>query len=287
MHSLTDLRRRLSIEKNAPGHLSLLQQELNGGKITRAQIDTIADHPEATTLAISGLEQATLEHFVERFGNQFDGIMFWKCPRVADLTPLEHLTRPQFMEVFWNQKTTRLWNLGKSTGLRGLRITDFGKLNALDDLATGTALEELEIGNAVWSKASFQTLEPMGALRELKSLWFSALKIGDGRIEPLARLAQLSSLDFPAKLFTQVQLAWLRAHLPASVSGSALSATRRLANPLTSRGKPLDTLVLGAGKPFLHSVNDATKLRKFEEAFAAMVEFFHANPEAAPEHYSG
>ncbi len=285
--SLIDLRRRLGFDKNAPDHLSLIQRELNGGKITLSQIDTIADHPQATTLAISGLEQATLEHFVNRFGNQFEGIMFWKCPRVADLTPLESLTKPRFIEYFWNQKATRLWNLDKSTGLRGLRITDFRKLNDLTDLATGKALEELELGDAIWSKTSFRTLEPIGTMCSLKSLSCSAARIEDARIEPLARLTQLARLDLPAKLFTQAQLAWLRAHLPASVSGDVLAATKQLETPLTLRGKPLDTRVLGAGKPFLHSVNDATKIRKIEETFAAMVDFFTANPEAAPEHYSG
>lgn len=283
---ITDLRHlRMHHRPDArpPWHASLLQQELNGGKVSAAEIDTLAQQPQATALTIGGLEDKTLAHLVRQFGGQFTAIHFWKCPRLADLSPLEDMPQLTHVAFYWNQRATRLWNLARTPALRGLHFDDFAKLNRLDDLSLGTSLDTLVFGNAVWNKFAVDSLEPLAALgATLRHLAFNAQRIADGRIQPLARLRALESLEFPSHLFSTEQIAWLRAHMPASMASTALDAVLRLNSPLMRRGKALDVLVAGKGKPFLSSQADAAKIAAFIDAFEQMRQRFAADPALEP-----
>jgi hypothetical protein len=284
INDLAELRRHHPPDRQPPWHARLMQKELNGGKVTIAEIDRLEDSPRATALTISGLEDRTLAHLVRRFGSRFTAIHFWKCPRIADLSPLEDMPGLTHVAFYWNQRATRLWNLARTPALRGLHFDDFTKLSDLGDLRAGASLDTLVFGNAVWNKFSIDSLEPLSALGDtLRHLAFNAKSIGDGRIQPLARMTSLSTLDFPSNLFTTEQLAWLRAHLPSSVESTAIEPFRRLNQPLMRRGKPLDVLVSGKGKPFLSSTFDAEKLNRHVADFDAMVARFAADHSLEPE----
>jgi len=280
---LRELRTHYRPDSRPPWHAVLVQQPLNGGKVSIAQIDSLAEHPQATALTISGLEDKSLAHFVSRFGGQFTAVHFWKCPRVADLSPLEGMSKLTHVAFYWNQRATRLWNFARTPALRGLHFDDFAKLGRLDDLAAATSLETLVFGNAVWNKFAVETLEPLTALgRSLQHLTFNAKSVADGRIEPLARLAALTTLDFPSHLVTTEQIAWLRARAPAALASEALEPFRRLRSPLMRRGKPLDVLVAGKGKPFLSSQTDAAKLARYVESFEQARARFAADSSLEP-----
>jgi hypothetical protein len=280
---LRQLRTHHRPESRPPWHAVLMQQPLNGGKVSIAEIDALAEQPQATALTISGLEDKTLAHLVRRFGSQFTAVHFWKCPRVADLSPLEDMPGLKHVAFYWNQRATRLWNFARTPVLHGLHFDDFAKLGRLDDLAAATSLDTLVFGNAVWNKFAIDTLEPLAALgTTLRHLAFNAKAIADGRIQPLARLTALTTLDFPSHLFATEQIAWLRAWAPAALDSTALEPFRRLDTPLMRRGKPLDVLVAGKGKPFLSSQADAAKLARFVDSFQRARERFAADPILAP-----
>lgn len=280
---LIALRRHHRPEQWPPWHARLVQPELNGGKATIAGIDQLSASPAATALTISGLEDRTLAHLARRFGGQFTAIHFWKCPRIADLSPLEEMPRLTHVAFYWNQRATRLWNFARTPALRGLHFDDFTKLTDLGDLRAAASLDTLAFGNAVWNRFSVDTLEPLAALGgTLRHLAFNAKSIGDGRIQPLARMTSLATLDFPSNLFTTEQLAWLRAHLPASVESTAIEPFRRLGQPLKRRGRALDVLVCGKGKPFLSSTADAAKLSRFVADFERSVARFAGDPSLEP-----
>lgn len=281
--NLLQLRQRLGPDKGAPDHIELIQPQLNGGKVTREQIAALDDAPQAMTLTISGLDQGTFELLVTRYAQRFVGINFWKCPRVQDLTPLEDLPALRCINYYWNQKATRLWNFKRTPGLTGLRFDDFTKLVNLGDLKDAQFLQELEFGNAVSTQSEFESLKPLSALSSLKSLAFNAKKIRDARIEPLASLGQLQTLAFPANLFTTAQVAWLRARLPSTVDCATLAASCPIRQPVQTQGKTLDTVVVGAKKPMLDSTLDAKRLRRYQDEFAALLQYFEANPQASPE----
>ena len=270
-------------ESRPPWHATLLQQALNGGKVSTAEIDALDQQPQATALTIGGLEDKTLAHLVRRFGSQFTAVHFWKCPRLADLSPLQDMPQLTHVAFYWNQRATRLWNLARTPALRGLHFDDFTKLSRLDDLALATSLDTLVFGNAVWNKFAVDTLDPLAALgATLRHLAFNAQSIGDGRIQPLAQLTALHSLEFPTHLFSTEQIAWLRAHAPAALASSALDPLLRLKSPLMRRGKALDVLIAGKGKPFLSSQTDAAKVAQFVDSFQQLRDRFAADATLEP-----
>ena len=113
--------------------------------------------------------------------------------------------------------------------------TYFTRMHTLLDLENAGSLEELEFGNKIWVKYKLETLEPISKLTQLKRLVFSANKIEDGRIEPLAVLSNLESLSFPANLFTTEQVAWLKSKLPESIDSKMLNSYWTIDKPLENR----------------------------------------------------
>lgn len=271
--SLLELRRFLKPEALPAWHAHIVQRELNGGRTTERDLDQIG--PQVTALTISGLDQGTFESLVTRFGSQLTALHLWKCPRVSDLSPLKGLPNLTHAAIFWNQRAERLWNMRSTPKLVAFHFTDFIKLEKLDDLASAAdSLVELEFGNANFAKFKVETLEPLGAMARLERLAFNAKTIVDGRIEPLARLRQLKSLEMAASQFSVEQLAWLRAKLPPSVESEALAPYRKLDQPLRRGTRELDVLVNGKRMPFLSSTADAVRLEKYVHAFNALVARF-------------
>lgn len=263
--------------------LELVQPQIGGGKFDPGQLSKIEARPAATALRISGLDQATFECLVSRYGRQFTAIEFWKCPRIEDLTPLEDLSGVRMVSFYWNQRATRLWNLARTPHLAALRVEDFSRFHRLDDLVAGHALEELVLGDAVWSKTTFETLEPLASLTGLLKLSLLPKRIDDGRIQPLGSLTNLESLRIPFNLFTTEQIAWLRARLPETVESEALNAVLTLTTPFEDDDKLRDVLLIGKRKPWLNSDLDAARIRKHIVRFEEMVTRFRNDPSLHPE----
>jgi hypothetical protein len=155
-------------------------------------------------------------------------------------------------------------------------------LTDLSDLATGTTLEELEFGDAIWDKSVFRTLEPIGSLLGLRHLRMSAKRIEDGRVQAIGALQKLQTVDFPANMFTTEQVAWLRARLPDTTTGMFLKPIEVLERKQAAVLGDRDVLVIGKRKPWLNSELDADRIRRFVDDFWRMVGQFRAMPTAEP-----
>lgn len=277
---LTELR-QASVTKPS-WFLDLSLPEVGGGRFDPAALDVIDSRPAATALRVSGLDQAGLERLVTDHGARLSAIELWKCPRIADLTPLEDLADLQMVSIYWNQRTSRLWNLSRTPLLCALRVEDVRRLHRLDDLQGGHALRELRLGDAVVGTSTFETLDPLARLTELQDLECLPKRIDDGRVQPLAALTGLTSLSLPANLFTTDQFAWLRARLGDAVESDVLEGVvtvpRRSVDELASSYVQL----VGRRKPLLDSVSDAARIRKHAESFDALVTRFRADPTLPP-----
>jgi len=262
--------------KNPIWRVDLMLRDIGGGRLAVRDLDAISRQPEATVLRVSGLDQATFETLVEQHGPQFTAIQFWKCPRVQDFSPLESLPDLALVSIYWNQRTSKLWNLAKTPNLRGLEFEDFSRLRDLEDLRNAVAIEELSFGDKVWVKASVASLEPVGAVKAIRRLSFALRKVDDGRIQPLAHLTKLERLDCPSNLFTTEQLAWLRAHLSDTVESRVLAPVQQFDKP------DRDVLVMGKRKPFLNSQADARKLQRYVDDYWKMVARFREDPSLQP-----
>jgi hypothetical protein len=279
------LKRILSKTPGRRTYVSLIQRGVSGGRITKDEIDVIREFPDATEIAISGLTQDTFEYFVERYGHQFQAIIFWKCPLVGSLKAMEYLEQVEYIVYFWNQMAEHLWDFPKTKSLKGFSFDDFTRMHDISEIAGAPALEELQFGDRVWAKYILNTLDPIKKCTTLKSLRFSAKKIVDGKIEPLAHLKQLENLWFPSKLFSTEQVAWLKAHLPDTVVSNVLHAYWTIEKPLRISGKDKDTFIVGKGKPFLSSVDDKARISKYVKQFNKLHLWYLEDPNASPDDY--
>ncbi len=267
-------------------HLLLTQQEISGGRITKEDIDIIKRFPDATEISISGLTQETFEYFIVSYGAQFKAINFWKCPLVNDLKKIEHLHEVEYIVYFWNQRAENLWDFSKTKSLKGFSFDDFTQMPDISQISKSPTLEELNFGNKVWSTYILNTLEPLRDCTNLRNLTFSAKKILDNKIEPIASLTHLEKLEFPSNLFSTEQVAWLKAHLPASINSKVLNPCWKNNNPITANGKNKDTVIVGKRKPLLDSVQDKKRIEKYVKKFNVMYDWYSENETAIPEDYN-
>ena len=258
---------------------------VNSRRTARAEIDVIQDFPNATEVAIAGLTQDTFEYFVEKYGQQFKVIIFCKCPLVGSLKAIEALEQIEYIVYFWNQRAEHLWDFSKTKALKGFCYDDFRHMHDISEITGAPALEELQFGDRVWAKYILNTLGPIQECTTLKSLAFSAKKIVDGKIEPLARLKQLENISFSSNLFSTEQVAWLKAHLPDTVVSKVLDAYWTVEKPLRISGKDKDTIIVGKRKPLLSSVEDQARIAIYVEQFHKMHQWFLENPKALPDDY--
>lgn len=264
------------------GFLDLVAPQVGGGKLSPEDLSQIEAHPDATTLRISGLSQPAFERLVSNYGNQFTAIEFWKCPRIEDLTPIEDLSELRMVSFYWNQQCTHLWDLSRTPLLTALRVEDFNRLHRLDDLVAGHELKELILGDAVWDKTTFETLEPLAELTGLRSLSLLPKRIDDARIQPLGKLTNLENLRIPFNMFTTEQIAWLRARLPETTKSEALNALLPLEKPFDIDGRSLDVLLIGKRKPWLNSEQNAARIAKHVSRFQELVADFRSDTTLEP-----
>lgn len=252
-------------------HISLIQADISGGRITIKQIDSIKNFPNATEIRISGLTQETFNYFIDSYGQQFKVIDFWKCPLISDLTKLEQLSNVEYLIFFWNQRATHLWDLSKNLQLKGVSFDDFTRMHTLEEIPLAPVLAELNFGDKVWNKYVLESLKPLCQAKKLKSLIFSAKKIEDNDIKPLSQICSLEKLEFPTNLFTTEQVAWLTANTN-NVNSSVLAPYLKLKHPLDYSEKKEDALVIGKRKPFINSIKDKKRLERYEKNFWDLVE---------------
>ena len=232
------------------------------------------------------MTQDTFEYFIENYAQQFKAIIFWKCPLVSSLKAMEVLDQVEYIVYFWNQKAEHLWDFSKTESLKGFCYDDFRRMHDISEIAGAPALEELQFGDRVWAKYILNTLDPIKECTALKRLAFSAKKIADRKIEPLAHLKQLEYLSFSSNLFSTEQVAWLKAHLPDTVVSKVLNAYWTIDKPLKISGKDKDTFIVGKRKPLLSSAEDKARISRYVEQFNAMHQWFLEHPQAWPEDYT-
>ncbi|GKX29464.1 internalin [Vallitalea longa] len=244
--------------------------EISGNQISYEEIDEIKKYPNKIEIQIRGLTQETFEYFVNKYGQQFKIIYFWKCSLVTDFSCLEQLTDVEYIMFYWNQRVTHLWDLSKNTCLKGLAFDDFTRMHTLEEIHLAPMLEELNFGNILWSTYILLSLKPLTKCKKLRSLTFSAKKIEDNDITPLVNIENLEELEFPTNLFPTEQVALLTAKLK-NVSSTVFAPYIELDSPIEHNDKNLDVLVIGKRKPYLDSKKDKKRLEKYEENFWKLV----------------
>ena len=198
--------------------IDLMQKEVDGGRITREQIDTIASFPEAKTIQISGLDQDTFEYFVDTYAERFTTISFWKNKRVKDLSKLSKLHNVEYLRFFHNQHVKGLWDLSSNTKLRILALYDMTKLRSISGIEKAPALEVFDLGNYVWGTMEIDSLKPLLNSTVKCFAWYGK-KVRDGDLLCLSR-SRIEVLDMNISKLTMGELARLLAAFPEDLEGT-------------------------------------------------------------------
>ena len=148
--------------------------------------------------------------------------------------------------------------------LRTLSLEDTPKVRDLDPIGRLSGLRAFQYSGGIWNKNVANSLAPIGRLAHLEELRLNNLKVLDGGLRPLAACSALRRLDV-SNQFETADYAYLSVALPA-VECDMFAPYVPLGGELGDN----DMMVVGSGKPFLHSRRDAERLRRYEEAFRAL-----------------
>ena len=256
--------------------IDLVEKELSGGKISIESIKrNLAPH-EKIDLKISGLRQNTLEFLIKNYSNQINKVNFFKCPRLEDLSPLEELVKTSEIIIWWNQQAPNFWDVSKNKTLKLLHLIDFKKTSNLESISTSQTVEELELDGGMWSKNTYETLDPLVNMLKLRILVFGA-KLKDNRIEPISQIQNLEEILFPSNLFKTEQIAWLKARLSADIKSDILMPFEIYsADPTTE--EIIEVLIHGKRKPFDNIQENPQKFENYVNKFNSLYQYYLKNP---------
>ena len=241
---------------------------LNSCDMTPDDVDyemSTGKHPRI--LEIHGMNQAGLEHFVTHYGKDYEYLSLSHCQLISDLSPLADLPNLKGIDINWNIRTDRLWDMSRNTCLTYLGIMDCKKITQrLSLLQTGTSLEELSVCGSIFTPYPMDALSCFGGLPSLKHLHAMFIKPTDKNTSFLDTLPALEKFDFEAGLFTTEQIACLCVKYP-NLGGTYMGAF----GP-EYPGTNTHMRVSGSRKPTLEIPRQQAALDKHVAKFNALVE---------------
>lgn len=249
----------------------ILQNGVDGGVTEMADIERIAEYPNAKSLMISGLRQDAFEYLIHRFGAQFEAISFWKNKMVSDLSPLGGLRNLKYVHYFFNQRAVKLWDMKENENLTGLAVYDFSRLHSIEEIASAPKLEYFSIGNAAWSRMELESLKPLVGSSVRHFAW-SGNKILDNDFMCLTK-SRIQELDLNISRFRMDELARLVAGIPG-LKGEATIPYWEMG--YCDGDVQQRYYFLCKGKRRLKKGTDEEKLEKYLNDFQRLVEKYRA-----------
>ena len=215
---MIDITNYMNTPPEADFDLDLRQSEVDGGVISYEQIDTINDYPDAKSIVISGLKQDTFSYFIQKYGNRFEAISFWKNKSVEDLTLLGTLKNIKYINWFFNQRATSLWDMSDNDNLLGLGIYDFSRLHDISQIGTSKSLRSLCLGDMVWAGMVIPSFKPILNTGIIHFEWCGKC-VEDNDYLCLSQ-SNIEVLDINPTRFTLEELTDLLAGFPESLKGT-------------------------------------------------------------------
>ena len=231
---------------------------------------TTGKHPEI--LEICGMNQASLEYFVQNYGKTYRYLSFFKCQLIQDFSPLEDLTHLEEVSLYWNIRSDKLWNMEHNESLRTISISDAKRMTLKPELLkTSKVMERVFLSGSIFNNFSVESLDCFAGMPALKQLYLGNIRLLDKRMDALNTLPSLERFDFDAGMLTTEEIAWIVAKYP-NLSGSALCAYNKVDAVLN------DVRVCGFRKPGLDLPKDQKRLDKYVAQFDALVEKYRNEP---------
>lgn len=217
-------------------------------------------------LEICGMNQESFEYFVDKYGETYESLYFFKCQLISDFSPLSKLKNLKVVRVFWNIRSDGLWDMSENEALEYLIISDSKIITRnLKMLKTGKSLKDVAIIGGMFEKYPLENLSVFENMPSLECLSLSNIKLANRNTEFLKKLPKLTEFNFDAGMFTTEEIAYMCARYP-HIHGTALCAYNKVDALLN------DVRVCGYRKPGLDLPQGQKRLDKYIAEFNALVE---------------
>lgn len=245
--------------------------DVGGGVFDISEIDQIDEYENIDRIMLSGLTQAAFEYFIQKYGPELKYVKFFKNKFIEDMSPLAALENVVYIDFFFNQRATKLWNMEKNKNLIGLAFNDFSRLHSLEGLETAPSLKYLDFGDMIWSTSILSDLESL-LKTNLVGFSFGGKSIEKNDIMLFSKIKSLRYFDCPSNLYSTEDLARLVAARP-DLQGYALRPFIKFDRDSSDIK---DVLICGRRKPFLFSIKDHDRIEKYTANFERLVEEYRA-----------
>ena len=227
-------------------------------------------HPEI--LEICGMNQQSLEYFVQHYGKSYRYLSFFKCQLIQDFSPLEDLENLEEVSLYWNIRADKLWDFSRNVSLRSIGISDAKKMTLNPELLkTSNVLETVCFSGSIFNNYPMESLDCFAGMPALKHLWLNNIRLNSKSLDALNSMPALERFDFDAGMLTTEEIAWIVAKYP-NLSGKCLCAYNKEDAMLN------DIRVCGFRKPGLDLPQHQKRLDKYVAQFNALVEKYRNEP---------
>ncbi len=217
-------------------------------------------------LQICGMNQKSFEYFVEKYGESYEALYFFKCQLISDFSPLSKLKNLKAVIIWWNIRSDKLWDMSQNISLKQISINDCKKITGnLGGLATSKTLEEVSIYGSIFNNFVIESLDPFKNIASLKELKLRNITLKNRSIDFLKDTPNLTEFNFDSGMLTTEQIAYICARYP-HIKGTALCAYNKIDAILS------DVRICGYRKPGINLPEGQKRLEKYIREFDALVE---------------
>lgn len=245
---------------------------IEGRKFT-SSLEELKENQKISAVMLNGFSQLDLEEFCKYAPKSLISLDLSQCPYIRDFTPLEKLINIQFINVEWNRKATKLWDLTKNKYLTYLHMTDCNKITDFSHLRD-SSIEDLGLFGCNFlgsftPKLVIDDMDNIFQIKMLKRLSLAISKTYDIKktLISLSKLNNLEVLKLQEDAFTFEQFAWLKSKLP-NVDG--LEGTKYF--EFTINGEVTGFYsVIGKRKPRQIPKEKQAKAEKYQQEYDTLV----------------
>lgn len=189
----------------------------DGGTYDIKEIENQIRKIKPKRLEITGFTQFEFDFIIPFIKDNLLSLSIFKCPKINDLNRIAELSELLYLDIYWNTKATKLYNIGKK--LKKLIIKDCNKLNDFEGL-NGSKLESLQLYgsdglSSFKSKLVIKDLSIVFRLNTLEELGLDIVKNFEDQdfLTGLSNMSSLRNIYLPKNMFTFDQFAWLQSKI--------------------------------------------------------------------------
>lgn len=179
------------------------------------------NHP--SNIILTGFSQEHIDMILPYIKNTVKSLCLFKCPRLESFDFIRECENLTYIDIYWNQKATALWNVKDNENLHTLIIDSCKKLSDFSGLKY-SSVSHLEIWGCNYlssftPKTRINDLSIFQTMSNLEILRLAIAKNEDIEkdLSDLSKLTKLKEFDIKNRYFSNEQLARLKASLPKTV----------------------------------------------------------------------